>query len=132
MSAGQLPRRHDPTDGDRLILAKAIFRLFDQWQLSEADQLVLLGLSIEHAQALSSMRAGGTLSTDEHIAERTRALLRIYRYVGMLYPEHPELAKKWMTTSNVRLNAETPMEAIKNRGSVGMKAVSALLEELLF
>ncbi len=131
MNTGRLSEA-EITDSDRRILAKAIFRLFDLWQLSEADQLILLGLPAEHLQALRSMRHSGILSTAEHMAERTRALLRIYRYLGMLYPEHPDLAKKWMISSHARLNAATPMDAIKNRGTAGINAVSALLEELLF
>ena len=132
MNTGRLSQADELTDSDRRILAKAIFRLFDLWQLSEADQLILLGLPAEHLQALRSMRHSGMLSTAEHMAERTRALLRIYRYLGMLYPEHPDLAKKWMISSHARLNAATPMDAIKNRGTAGINAVSVLLEELLF
>lgn len=132
MNTGRRSEADELTDSDRRILAKAIFRLFDLWQLSEADQLVLLGLPTEHLQALRSMRHSEMLLTAEHLTARTRALLRIYRYLGMLYPEHPDLAKKWMTSSNARLNAETPMDAIKNRGTAGINAVSGLLEELLF
>ena len=132
MNSGRLSQADELTESDRRILAKAIFRLFDLWQLSEADQLILLGLPLEDLQAVRSMRHSGTLLSAEHTAERTRALLRIYRYLGMLYPEHPDLAKKWMISSNARLNAETPMDAIKNRGTAGINAVSGLLEELLF
>ena len=131
MSTSRLPQADEITDSDRRILAKAIFRLFDLWQLSEADQLMLFGPA-EDRQALRSMRDSGMLMPTAHIAERTRALLRIYRYLGMLYPEHPDLAKKWMSSSHARLNGETPMEAIKNRGTGGINAVSVLLEELLF
>ena len=132
MSTSRLPHADEVTDSDRRILAKAILRLFDLWQLSEADQLILLGLPADDVQALRSMRHSGMLLTTAQMAERTRALLRIYRYLGMLYPEHPDLAKRWMVSSNARLNGDTPMETIKNRGAAGINAISGLLEELLF
>lgn len=121
-----------PNEEDRRILAKAIFRLFDQWQLSEADQLALLGFSADNAEALATMRRTGVLLATEHLADRTRALLRIYRYLGMLYPEHPQLAKKWMTSANPRLEGEAPIQRIVNRGAAGIRFVTTLLEEQLF
>jgi hypothetical protein len=117
---------------DRRMLAKAIFRLFDDWKLPEADQLALLGFAVEDVDSLSSMRQAGALASSEELMERTRSLLRIYRYLAMLYPEHPHLSKKWMMSSNPRLEGEAPIERIKNGGTAGIRLVSAMLEEQLF
>lgn len=122
----------EPSEQDRRTLAKAIFRLFDVWQVSSTDQLGLLGLAPEQADALVTMRRTGLLLASAPLAERTRALLRIYRYVAMLYPEHPELARKWMQTGHVRLDGETPLQRMLNRGDAGIRFVTTILEEQLF
>ena len=78
------------------------------------------------------MRRTGVLLATEHLTDRTRSLLQIYRYLGMMYPEHPELARKWMMSGNPRLDGEAPMERIKNRGTAGIRFITTLLEEQLF
>lgn len=122
----------EPTEQDRRTLAKAIFRLFDLWQLSPTDQLGLLGMTQGEAATLETMRNASLLAPSASLAERTRALMRIYRYVGMLYPEHPELARKWMYSSHVRLDGETPMQRMLGRGEPGIRFVTTVLEEHLF
>jgi hypothetical protein len=120
-----------PSEQDRRTLAKAIFRLFDMWELSSADQIGLLGLTPE-PETLNTMRESGVLVASAALAERTRTLLRIYRYVAMLYPEHPELARKWMRTSHPRLDGETPMQRMLSRGEPGIRFVATILEEQLY
>jgi hypothetical protein len=119
-------------ENDRRILAKAIFRLFDLWELSAADQLALLGLPAEEADAFATMRSSGMLLQAEHLLDRVRSLLRIYRYLGMLYPENAEMAKNWMMSSNPRLNGDAPIRRIQNGKAAGLRSVTDLLEEHLF
>jgi chromosome condensin MukBEF MukE localization factor len=119
------------TLADRRLLATAIFRLFDHWRLSEADQLTLLGINAENTSTLHGMREGGLLPSQE-LADRVRSLLRIYRYLGMLFLQDPSSAKKWMTDSNIRLDGDSPLTKIQRRGAAGIQTVAALLEEQLF
>lgn len=112
------------------MLAKAIFRMFDQWRLSEADQLIVLG--IDDPSALASMRTDGELAASDELLNRARALLRIYRYLAMLYPEHPTLREKWMMSTHPRLDGEAPLDRIKRGGARGIGFVATLLEEQLF
>jgi hypothetical protein len=116
---------------DRHLLATAIFRLFDHWQLSEADQLALLGIDTEGVSTLHGIRESGMLPSQE-LPDRVRSLLRIYRYLGMLFLQDPSSAKNWMSEPNIRLDGDSPLTRIQKKGAAGIQAVAALLEEQLF
>ena len=129
---------HDATaptqinEQDRRLLATAIFRLFDHWKLSESEQCSLLGLDHEHASRLIEMRESGLLIPSAEIAERARALLRVYRFLGMLFAQNDDLARQWMMTRTARLNGESPFERIEKGGAAGLRSVANLLEEQVF
>lgn len=114
------------------MLAKAIFRMFDHLHLAESDQVVLLGLGTHEVEVLASMRQTGELAISDELADRARALLKIYRYLAMLYPEHPALREKWIATAHPRLEGESPLQRMKTRGQAGIRFVATLLEEQLF
>lgn len=116
---------------DRQMLAKALFRILDQWRLSETDQLIVLGIGAEDPAVLVTMREQHDLVSDD-LVERARALVRIYRYLAMLYPEHPALREKWMTSTHPRLDGESPLDRVKRGGARGIAFVTTLLEEQLF
>jgi hypothetical protein len=120
------------SEQDRRLLATALFRLFDHWHLAESEQSSLLGLRPEQQGDLRVMRQSGLLAPNPTIAERTRALLRIYRYLGMVFTQNYDLARGWMMTSNLRLDGDSPFEKIQKKGDAGIRAVTNLLEEQLF
>ena len=120
------------SEQDRRLLATAVFRLFDHWHLTESEQSLLLGLLPEQQDELKAMRRSGLLAPSAAIAERTRALLRIYRYLGMVFTQNYDLARGWMKTSNLRLDGDSPFEKIQKKGDAGIRAVTNLLEEQLF
>jgi hypothetical protein len=109
-----------------------VFRLFDHWHLTESQQCSLLGLDPKQQSDLKTMRDSGLLSPAPAIAERTRALLRIYRYLGMVFTQNYDLARGWMMTSNLRFDGDSPFEKIRKQGDAGIRAVRNLLEEQLF
>lgn len=117
------------SENDRRAMAKAVFRLFDHWQLEEVEQAALLGIEAT-PDALARMREQGVL--DAELNDRALALLRIFRFLGMLFPDHPELARRWMKTPQPRLDEQTALDAIKLHGMLGIKRVTVLLEEQLF
>ena len=113
-------------------MAKAVFRLFDHWQLEEQEQIALLGLEDDGPQRLSTMRAENLLEATAELNERALALLRIFRFLGMLFPDHPDLARRWMKTPQPRLDERSALDAIKVQGLQGIRRVTVLLEEQLF
>ena len=106
--------------------------MFDEWRLSDTDRLVLLALDSHDIDVLVSMREKSELADSGELADRVRALLRIYRYLAMLYPEHPNLREKWMMSGHPRLGGEAPLERMKSGGAAGIRFVTTLLEEQLF
>jgi uncharacterized protein (DUF2384 family) len=120
------------TSRDRRLLATAIFRLFEFWHVPEEEQLALLGLQSRSAGALKTMRDDAFVDESEELMDRVRSLLRIYRFLGMAFSEEPELARRWMVTPTARLGGNSPLERINQEGVVGIRTVTALLEEHLF
>lgn len=120
------------SENDRRAMAKAVFRLFDHWQLDESEQAALLGIDEEGLGALALMREQGVLDSSTELNERALALLRIFRFLGMLFPDHPELARRWMRTPQPRLDERTALDAIKLQGMQGIRRVTVLLEDQLF
>lgn len=92
----------------------------------------MLGLRPDHQDDLRVMRQSGLLAPSKEIAERTRALLRIYRYLGMVFAQNYDLARGWMNTSNLRLEGDSPFDRIRKKGDAGIRTVTNLLEEQLF
>lgn len=113
-------------------MAKAVFRLFDHWELDDREQVALLGLDENGEQRLATMRDASLLESSAELNERALALLRIFRFLGMLFPDHPDLARRWMKTPQARLDDRSALDAIKAQGMQGIQRVSVLLEDQLF
>jgi hypothetical protein len=113
-------------------MAKAVFRLFDHWQLDDHEQMALLGLEENGEPRLVAMREASLLESSPDLNERALALLRIFRFLGMLFPDHPDLARRWMRTPQPRLDERSALDAIKVQGMQGIRRVTVLLEEQLF
>lgn len=113
-------------------MAKAVFRLFDHWELDGHEQVALLGLEENGERRLTEMREAGLLESSTELNERALALLRIFRFLGMLFPDHPDLARRWMQTPQPRLDERSALDAIKVQGMHGIRRVTVLLEEQLF
>jgi hypothetical protein len=116
-----------PDDSDRQVLAKALRRLFELWNLDQQESASLLGLKADDP-ALPAIRGGAALPDQPSIVARARVLLRIHRNLQLLLPTNPQVASKWMHASNSALNGETPMETIRKEGDAGADKVSLLIQ----
>lgn len=79
-------------------LLPAIFNIFDEWSLSGADQMTLLGLTNE--KTLYNWKGDprkARISRDQ--LERASYLLGIYKALQILLPNE-EHANNWLTTPN--------------------------------
>lgn len=76
---------------------RAFFRLAEEWQLDEAEQMILLGSpTASHFQA---WRRGGLAGANGEVLERISLLLGIYRAIHTLLPE-PARANLWIRAKN--------------------------------
>ncbi len=113
---------------DRGELAKMVMKLFDHWQLSNEEQLALLGLSISNRSALSRYRRGEPLAASRDLLERAGNLLSIHKSLRLLFPQNRALAYQWMGRPNKAFEGMSPAEAIQKWGFAGLLMVRAYLD----
>ena len=76
---------------------RSFFRLAEEWQLSEAEQIILLGLPPNFE--LDRWRRGDIVAANGETLERISYLLGIYKAIHTLLPV-PARATRWMRAPN--------------------------------
>jgi hypothetical protein len=114
-------------DSDREMVAKALRRLFELWNLDAHQSASILGLTEEDSRWIQIAR-GDPLPPEPAVIARARTLLRIHRNLQLLLPTSPQVASKWMHAPNPALNGETPLATICNEGDAGVEKISSLLQ----
>lgn len=104
-------------------LLKMIRRLFALWELSRADQCILLGHSPENSSPLNA------IPDEDDFLNRVGWLLRIHHFLRLLYPFNPEICYSWIKIYNSAFNNQTPLEAMKHDGIIGIIRVAQYLEQ---
>jgi hypothetical protein len=105
-----------------------LVRLFDLWGLSTADQAALLGLSPASRSSLARYRRGEPLADSRDLVDRAGHLLGIHKSLRILFPENPDLARRWPTTPNRRLAGRRPLDVMREGGFEGILAVRRYLD----
>jgi hypothetical protein len=111
----------------RKALAEAVTALFDRWHLSQADQLILLGLT--DSEALVGYRQGMPLPDDPDLLVRVGHLLAIYRALQEIYGRDPVLCDWWMLAKDFLLGNRSPLEVVRKEGLEGLKVIRRSLEK---
>jgi hypothetical protein len=115
---------------DRVVLAEAVMRLFDLWNLVAGDRLVLLGLSEGNRTALQRYAHGEPLGASRDLLDRAGHLLGIHKSLKLLYPRNEEIVRGWMTSPNERFADQTPVEVVRRYGLPGLALVRGTLDIL--
>jgi hypothetical protein len=115
---------------DRVVLAKAVTRLFATWKLSPADQLSLLGLSETNRIALQRYAKGEALAANRDLLERVGHLLGIQKSLKLLYPHNPEIVSGWMASPNAKFDGESPIDVVRRFGFAGLLMVRGTLDRM--
>ncbi|WP_201791862.1 MbcA/ParS/Xre antitoxin family protein [Sphingopyxis witflariensis] len=76
---------------------RAFFRLADEWDLSEAEQIILLGSPAEFE--LARWRRGDVASGSGETLKRISLMLGIYKAIQTLLPDRAR-ANRWMRAPN--------------------------------
>jgi hypothetical protein len=116
-----------PTRGERIVLARAATRLMNEWQLTPANQLRLLGLSVHSTRSLVGYRRGGPLPPQRDTLDRVAHLVGIYRSLRVLYPKNPELRERWFTSANKQFGNRSPLVIAVTGGISGLTAIRSVL-----
>jgi hypothetical protein len=105
---------------------RAFLRLARQWDLTEAQQLTLLGASLARA-TLSGWKAEETSRTTLSIDQLTRIsyLLAIYEGLQRFFRRAPEEADRWVRRPRPEapFDGATPLHVMLDRGIPGLDAV---------
>ena len=109
-------------------LAKMVIKLFDRWDLSTADRLELLGLSVNSRSVLAKYAKGEALPEGRDTLDRVGWLLAIHKALRLLYPQNPEIRYTWVNRRNTAFSNLTPLTVMKEQGIVGLARVARYLD----
>jgi hypothetical protein len=117
-----------PNRERRAVLAGALSKLFDLWQLSTADRLALLGMSSENRSALQRYAQGEPLAPNRDLMDRAGHLLGIHKSLKLLYPRNEDVVHGWMSARNAKFGGHSPVEVVKQYGLPGLALVRGTLD----
>lgn len=113
----------------RASCAKMVTRLFAHWQLSNSDQLALLGLNENDGSTLKRYRDGKPLTNRRDLLERVAYLFNIHAQLSLIFHQNRNLVYGWMTARIEDFTYLTPVELVKLHGIVGLNMLSAYLNK---
>lgn len=104
-------------------------RILDRWKLANDEQLDLLNLPDDmHPRMLKRLRQGdGHLQEDRDMLERMRCIFDIDRSLQIMFPHNGEMADYWVTTPNLQLQEQRPLDVMLAHGTEGMQTVTQQL-----
>jgi hypothetical protein len=106
----------------RKALAAAVITMFDRWELPQAKQAALLGLS-----DISSIRQGKPLPDDFDVLTRAGHLLAIDRALKEYYGENTAQRDAWLMYTYSELGGQSPL-ALMLTGVEGINRVRKLFD----
>lgn len=121
-------RAPNRTRDERVILARAAIKLFELWNLSAADQLMLLGLNESNRIALQRYAKGEALAANRDLLERVGHLLGIHKTLKLLYPRNAAIVHGWMSAPNTKFDGATPIGVVRRFGFAGLLMVRGTLD----
>lgn len=98
---------------------KMILTLFDLWELTETQRLDMLGISEKDKTIFEHYQLGLLVPCSLDISEREGHILAIHKYLRLLFPEHQDLAYRWISQQNKSFNA-TPVAFVALKGLGGL------------
>ena len=110
-------------------LTKMVTRLLDEWGLTTAEQLRLLGLRETSRNMLIKYRKlESILPFSQDTLDRVGILLAIYKNLYDLFPENENLRNTWVKRKNAQLGNKKPLELMLSRGLFGLAHVMRFLD----
>jgi len=106
---------------------RSFFRLAEEWCLTEAEQLILIGST--STSELSNWRQGEIGSATSGTLERISYLLGIYKAIHTLLP-NPAQANAWIRASNAAplFDGASALDLMLNGRLTNLHAVRAFLD----
>ena len=115
--------------GARKTMARALIKLFDQWNIDSNTRLNLLGLSDNSRSLLTKYRKGEQgIPANRDAIDRVGWLLATHKALRLLFPHNEQLRKSWVNRRNAAFDNHTPLEYMTERGLIGLANVSRYLD----
>lgn len=111
-------------------LSRTVVTLLQKWNLSEEQQLALLGIDAHDGAALAGYPSGVWALPDRpDVLRRIALLLGIHRALRLLFPENEELRFSWVCRRNVAFGGVAPIDVMLRDGADGIRNVRSLLDQ---
>lgn len=120
----------DPVADDLHNLGRVVVSLLKKWNLSEEQQLALLGIHTDEGAALSGLEIGAQpLPAAPEVVQRAAQLIAIHRSLRLLFPENEDLRFSWVARRNQAFGGFAPIDVMLRDGRVGVARVRAVLQQ---
>ncbi|OHV80252.1 hypothetical protein LCM4573_25005 [Rhizobium sp. LCM 4573] len=106
-------------------MGRAVIRLFEKWQVSDADAREILGGLA--ARTYARWKAGELGRIDRDLATRLSLLLGIHKGLRYLFSD-PERGYAWVKKSNQAFGGRTPVEVMAHGDIFSLARVRAYLD----
>ncbi|MFB9068948.1 MbcA/ParS/Xre antitoxin family protein [Pseudofulvimonas gallinarii] len=125
-AAPQLAVRDEQVRRD---LARTLVALFARWELTTAEQMLLLGMSPESRKLVRAYQRGDQpLPDSRDCLDRAGYLLGIHKGLRLLFPEDEALRWSWVKRRNSALAGERPLDVMLAGGLIGIARVARLVD----
>ncbi|SMQ60842.1 Protein of unknown function [Devosia lucknowensis] len=109
-----IPESAELTDAEISAMARAVVRLFEHWQLSDAEARDILGGIAP--RTFARWKTGEVGRIDRDLASRLSLLMGIHKGLRYLFSD-PERGYAWIKKPNADFGQQTPV-AIMGQGSI--------------
>lgn len=114
---------------ERCQLATVVVKTLDEWGLTAAQAVVVMGLPDRtRSREIVRYRQGTALPDDEAVIERCGHVLAIQHGLDLLFPHNPLMAAAWITDPGNRLFGRSPLEVMLDEGLKGLRRVRRCVE----
>lgn len=117
------------TDKQKNQLTFRLTQIMEDWQLSDQDQIELMGMSksLKPRHLYLYRRGDKSFDFDQTSINRSEMILGIHESLGTTYPTNRDYASIWLKRPVKKFNHKAPLELMLS-GDIGMKRVWHFLD----
>ncbi len=114
---------------DRLAVTRIVMSLLDQWGVSPADQIAVLGLPAgTRVRVLRRYQQDTPLPDEAPVNERVGHVLAIGEALRTTFPRNAHMGPRWMNRPHRRFHFRSPVATMVQDGVEGLVAVRSDLD----
>lgn len=111
-------------------LGRAVVTLFQKWNLSEQQQLALLGSEAHDGVVLHEYEIGERpLPACPEVLQRVAHLMGIHASLRRLFPENEDIRFSWVRRRNQAFGGAAPIDIMLEDGADGIARVWTVLDQ---